>query len=72
LLFFQLFSTFVGLNYYGIGQGLMVFDYDKDGDLHFLVVNQKPILDYPVESVTHLYRNDSPKSNLLKIALKGI
>ncbi|MBC7407717.1 MAG: CRTAC1 family protein, partial [Arcicella sp.] len=68
---FQEKASFVGLNDYGIGRGSVVFDYDKDGDLDILVVNQKAILDYPVESVTHLYRNDSPKGNWLKIALKG-
>ncbi len=68
---FQEKASFVGLNDYGIGRGSVVFDYDKDGDLDILVVNQKAILDYPVESVTHLYRNDSPKGNWLEIALKG-
>jgi hypothetical protein len=45
---------------------------DNDGDLDILVVNQKPVLPYPVSSATRLYRNDSTKGNWLKIALKGI
>ena len=47
-------------------------DLDNDGDLDILVVNQKPVLDYPVESLTKLYRNDSTKGNWIKIALKGV
>ena len=62
----------VGLNDYGIGRGSVVFDMDNDGDLDLLVVNQQPILKYPVISETHLYRNDSTKGNWLKVSLKGI
>ncbi len=61
-----------GLSDYGIGRGSVVFDYDNDGDLDILVVNQKPVLAYPVSSMTHLYRNDSAQGNWIKIALKGI
>lgn len=58
---------------YGIGRGSVVFDFDNDGDLDLLVVNQEPVLPgYPVESVTHLYRNDCPNGNWIKIALKGM
>ncbi len=63
----------VGLADYGIGRGSVVFDFDNDGDLDLLVVNQEPVLPgYPVESVTHLYRNDCPNGNWIKIALKGM
>lgn len=62
----------VGLNDYGIGRGSVVFDFDNDGDLDLLVVNQKPLLDYPVSSETRLYRNDSTTGNWLKVRLKGI
>jgi enediyne biosynthesis protein E4 len=61
-----------GLNDYGIGRGSVVFDMDNDGDLDILVVNQKPVLNYPVTSETRLYRNDSTKGNWIKIALKGV
>jgi enediyne biosynthesis protein E4 len=61
-----------GINDYGIGRGSVVFDYDNDGDLDLLVVNQKPVLTYPVPSMTHLYRNDSSQGNWIKIALKGV
>jgi enediyne biosynthesis protein E4 len=65
-------ASVVGLNDYGIGRGSVVFDFDNDGDLDILVVNQKAVSDYPVPSVTHLYRNDLPqKGNWLKIALSG-
>ncbi|WP_229376721.1 CRTAC1 family protein [Fibrella aquatilis] len=62
----------VGLNDYGIGRGSVVFDYDNDGDLDLLVVNQTPVLAYPTHSVTHLYRNDMAHGNWLKVALRGV
>lgn len=61
----------LGLNDYGIGRGSVVFDMDNDGDLDLLVVNQKPLLDYPVPSITKLYRNDSSRGNWLKVKLQG-
>ncbi len=61
-----------GVNDYGIGRGSVVFDLENDGDLDILVVNQKPVLESPVESTTKLFRNDSAKGNWIKIALKGI
>jgi enediyne biosynthesis protein E4 len=36
------------------------------------VVNQNPILTYPVPSTTRLFRNDSAQGNWIKIHLKGI
>jgi enediyne biosynthesis protein E4 len=63
------------LNDYGLGRGSAVFDMDNDGDLDIVLVNQKPVLDYPVVSETRLYRNDSKAvdggRNWLKVALKG-
>ncbi len=61
----------MGINDYGIGRGSVVFDLENDGDLDILVVNQKPVLDYPVPSTTRLFRNDAAKGNWLKIALLG-
>ena len=61
-----------GLNDYGIGRGSVVFDMDNDGDLDILVVNQRPVSTSPVESTTHLFRNDSTYGNWIKIALKGL
>ena len=70
---FQDYASAYGLADYGIGRGSVVFDYDNDGDLDLLVVNQEPVLpNYPVPSTTKLYRNDSTKGNWIKIALKGI
>jgi hypothetical protein len=69
---FQDHARAVGLADYGIGRGSVVFDYDNDGDLDLLVVNQQPLLDYPVPSVTKLFRNDSTQGNWIKISLKGI
>lgn len=61
----------MGVNDYGIGRGSVVFDMENDGDLDILVVNQKPVLDYPVPSRTKLFRNDSTRGNWLKVALQG-
>ena len=69
---FQDHARAVGLADYGIGRGSVVFDYDNDGDMDILVVNQAPVLDYPVPSVTKLFRNDSTSGNWIKIALKGV
>jgi enediyne biosynthesis protein E4 len=61
----------LGLNDYGIGRGSVVFDYDHDGDLDILFINQIPVLDFPTESFTRLIRNDASHGNWLKIKLKG-
>jgi enediyne biosynthesis protein E4 len=65
----------LNVNDYGVGRGAAVFDMDNDGDLDIVLVNQKPILDYPVVSETRLYRNDSKAlnggGNWLKVQLKG-
>ncbi|MEZ4850290.1 MAG: CRTAC1 family protein [Bacteroidia bacterium] len=68
---FQEKAMAIGVNDYGIGRGSVIFDIENDGDMDILVVNQKPTLDYPVESMTTLYRNDSTVGNWLKVALKG-
>lgn len=66
-------SRAVGLNDYGIGRGSVTFDMDNDGDLDLFVVNQIAVLpEYPTESFTRLYRNDSTNGNWLKIRLKGV
>ncbi|MCP9766861.1 CRTAC1 family protein [Lacihabitans sp. LS3-19] len=62
----------LGLNDYGIGRGSVLFDFDNDGDMDILTVNQKPVLDYPTESFTRLIRNDAAHGNWLKIKLKGV
>jgi len=62
----------LAINDYGIGRGSVIFDMDNDGDMDLLVVNQKPILNYPIASTTRLFRNDITRGNWLKIALKGV
>jgi enediyne biosynthesis protein E4 len=62
----------VGLNDYGIGRGSVVFDYDHDGDLDIVVVNQKPVVTYPVSSKTAVYKNESASGNWFKVQLKGV
>jgi hypothetical protein len=64
-------GRFMGVNDYGMGRGSVVFDMDNDGDLDILVVNQKPVKEYPVKSTTRLFRNDLAKGNWLKVALQG-
>ena len=61
-----------GVNDPGIGRGSVVFDIENDGDLDLLVVNQKPVQNYPTNSITRLFRNDQSSGNWLKVALKGI
>jgi hypothetical protein len=61
----------MGLSDYGVGRGSVIFDLENDGDMDILVVNQKPVYDYPVPSITKLYRNDAAKGNWLKVALRG-
>lgn len=69
---FQEMARAHGLNDYGVGRGSITFDMDNDGDLDILVVNEKPVYpNYPVESVTKLFRNDSTKGNWLKVQLIG-
>ncbi|WP_423996873.1 CRTAC1 family protein [Maribacter sp. IgM3_T14_3] len=62
----------LAINDYGIGRGSVIFDMDNDGDMDLLVVNQQPILNYPIASTTRLFRNDLVKGNWLKVALKGL
>ncbi|MFK7811847.1 MAG: CRTAC1 family protein [Maribacter sp.] len=62
----------MGINDYGVSRGSVTFDMENDGDLDLLIVNQKPILDYPVPSTTRLFRNDASKGNWLKIKLEGV
>jgi len=61
-----------GAGDYGIGRGSVAFDLENDGDLDLLVVCQEAVLpNYPVESVTRLFRNDGAKGNWLKVSLQG-
>ena len=70
---FQDVAMAAGINDYGIGRGSVIFDLENDGDMDVLVINQKPVKDYPVGSVTKLYRNDTaPAGNWLKVALNGL
>jgi len=62
----------LAINDYGIGRGSVIFDMDNDGDMDLLVVNQQPILNYPIASTTRLFRNDLEKGNWLKVELKGL
>ncbi len=69
---FREIASQVGLNDYGMGRGSVIFDIENDGDMDLLVVCQKPVKDYPVESVTRLYRNDSAGGNWLQVSLQGL
>ncbi len=57
-----------------VGRGSVVFDYDNDGDLDLLVVNQEPrdpTRELPDAKVL-LYRNDASDGNWLKVKLEGV
>ncbi|MCW5516451.1 CRTAC1 family protein [Muriicola sp. Z0-33] len=64
-------SRATATNDYGVGRGSVVFDIENDGDLDLLVVNQKPVREYPTQSTTRLFRNDVTTGNWLKVALQG-
>ena len=57
-----------------IGRGSAILDYDNDGDMDLLVVNQysrQPNFTLP-EARTLLYRNDASDGNWLKVKLEGV
>lgn len=62
-------------NDHSIGRGSIVFDYDHDGDLDLLVINQMPFSNEDVGVDFHgtrLYRNDNDNlNNWLKVKLIG-
>jgi len=67
-------GLFLGLNDPQIGRGAVAFDYDKDGDLDLLVVNQAardPGYELP-QARTLLFRNDVATRNWLQIELEGV
>lgn len=69
---FQDIGRLSGAGDYGIGRGSVTFDLENDGDLDLLVVCQEAVLpNYPVESVTRLFRNDGATGNWLKVVLRG-
>lgn len=57
-----------------IGRGSVVFDYDNDGDLDLLVINQAVYQEnqasFPLKG-SRLYRNETMEGNWIKIKLKG-
>lgn len=69
---FQDIGRAAGVNDYGMGRGSVIFDLENDGDMDLLVVNQQPVKDYPMPSVTKLFRNDHSGGNWLKVALTGV
>ena len=60
-----------GIKDFGMGRGSVIFDIENDGDMDVLFINQEPIKDYPVPSITKLFRNDSTYGNWIKIQLQG-
>ena len=57
-------SAAMGITDDGLGKGLLVFDYDKDGDLDLFVVNNR--------GTPTLYRNEvAPAHHWLRVAVTG-
>ncbi len=72
--FYREIGRSIGVDDPRIGRGSAVFDYDNDGDLDLLVVNQHPrdpTTTLP-DARTLLYRNDASEGNWLKIQLEGL
>lgn len=72
---FSEYGSVTNTNDHSISRGSIVFDYDHDGDMDLLVVNQKPYQDENIGvelKGTRLFRNDnSNQNNWLKIKLEG-
>ncbi len=65
-------SRAAGVNDYGMGRGSVVFDYDNDGDLDILVINQNAVRSYPDSTRTKLFRNNTiSDGNWVRIKLVG-
>ncbi|WP_235296310.1 FG-GAP-like repeat-containing protein [Portibacter marinus] len=74
---FQEVAKEYGLFDFRIGRGSVVFDYDKDGDLDLLVVNQAPrqpttLNGKLLEARCLLLRNDAADGNWLQVELEGM
>ncbi len=69
-------ANLLGVDDVRIGRGSVTFDYDNDGDLDLLVVNQYPRDEDPTGSMpparTLLYRNNNTRGNWLKVKLEGV
>ncbi len=71
---FEEISASLGVDDPRIARGSAVFDYDNDGDMDLIVVNQfarEPTQQIPAAR-TLLFRNDASEGNWLKVKLKGV
>ncbi len=72
---FENVAFFSDTNDHSFGRGSLVFDYDSDGDLDLLIINQTPHTGEQPDTFeaksTRLYKNTTQGNNWLRVKLNG-